>query len=342
MKIITFFIILFGFIFFYHLWKEEPEKLAIPFGLPEISWPKDNPYQQKKAKLGRLLYFDSRLSSDGTISCASCHGLSEGFTDRRIYSKGVHGQQGNRHSPSIINTAYLPFLFWDGRAKSLEDQFKGPIANPKEMTLSSNSHDAYQECHERVRKIQGYRILFKEVFGSENCTIDEIAKAVATFERTILSGNSAYDRFIAGDSSALNLEQKEGYQIFKRVGCANCHIEPLFTNGRFSNIGIGMKKKNPDLGRYEITHDEKDWGAFKVPGLREIQNTYPYMHDGSLKTLEEVVEYYDQGGIPNKNLHPLIRPLHLSEKEKKALVSFLKSLDGEGWQHIKEPVQLPR
>lgn len=312
-----------------------------PLGLPAIRWPKDNLYSKEKAELGRLLYFDKRLSADGTISCASCHNMPCGFSDCRVIAIGIDDKKGTRHSPTVINSAYQRIYFWDGRAASLEEQCKGPIGNPKEMALADSAHEAHQQCVERVKAIPGYRLLFKSTFGHDDITIDEISKAVATFERTIVSGNSPYDRYMAGDKKALSEEQIQGMRVFKKSSCDNCHAGFNFTDDRFQNIGIGMDKPEPDLGRYVITKNERDWGAFKAPTLRESANTAPYMHDGSLQTLEEVVDYYDKGGIPNKNLHPLIKPLHLTDEEKKALVSFLKSLSGEGWQHVKEPKEFP-
>lgn len=319
---------------------EEPQTLAIPLGLPEIPWPADNAYSKEKAELGRLLYFDKRLSTDGTISCATCHSIPRAFTDNKPVSIGILERNGSRNSPTVINVAYQTHLFWDGRANSLEEQAKGPIGNPKEMTLKNNVHDAHAACVEKVRSISGYCFLFKRIFG-EDCSIENIAKAIATFERSILSGDSPYDRYIAGDKSALTQEQIEGYKVFKRSACADCHFGPNFTDGRFLNIGVGMDQKKPDLGRYDITKKDKDWGAFKVPTLREVSKTYPYMHDGSIQTLEGVIDYYDKGGIPNRNLHPLMRPLHLSEKDKKALLAFLLALNGTGWQHFTEPKEFP-
>lgn len=320
---------------------EEPAVLKIPLGLPPIPWPEDNPYDEKKAELGRLLYFDKRLSTDGTISCGSCHSIPRAYTDRRKVSVGIEGKHGSRHAPTVINSAYETHLFWDGRASSLEEQAKGPIANPKEMTLIDDVHQAHLDCARRVGSIKEYQILFKEVFGKDEINIDDVAKAIASFERTILSGNSPYDKYMAGDKKAMTEEQIHGMEVFKKSGCANCHFGSTFTDGRFLNIGIGMDKPDPDLGRYNITKDMGDWGAFKVPTLREIENTYPYMHDGSLATLEEVVEYYDKGGIPNKGLSRLMKPLHLSDKDKKDLVSFMKALSGEGWQHFTEPKEFP-
>lgn len=318
-----------------------PDEIVPPLGLPPIPWPADNPYTKEKWELGRLLYFDKRLSSDGTVSCASCHHVGCGYGDCRPIAIGIDGEKGTRHSPTIINTAYDTFLFWDGRATSLEEQCKGPLANPKEMSKLKDPHEAHRECVQNVSKIAGYAPLFKKAFGTEEITLEKLTKAVATFERSVLSGNSPFDRYMKGDRTALTKEQVHGMAIFRKVDCPSCHQGFNFTRSQFQNIGIGMDKPNPDLGRYLITHDEKDWGAFKTPTLREVEHTAPYMHDGSLKTLEEVIDYYDKGGIPNKNLHSSMKPLHLTEEEKRALVSFLKALSGEGWQQIEEPKNFP-
>lgn len=309
----------------------------VPQGLVPIMWPKDNPYTPEKAELGWLLYFDKRLSFDATVSCASCHDPKYAFTDGQKFSKGIRGQLGGRSAPTVINRAYSLDQFWDGRAKSLEEQAKGPIANPLEM---GHTHDACTEC---IRAVPGYRKRFKEVFGSEKVTIDQIAQAIATFERTVLSGNSAYDKFKAGDKSALTDSQKRGMDVFfsDNARCDSCHEGFNFTNGKYANIGIGMDAPSPDLGRFVVTKKEDDKGAFKTPTLRDVARTGPYMHDGSLKTLEDVVEHYNKGGTKNPWLHPDVRPLNLTPQDKKDLVEFLKALNGEGWQQIKEPAKLP-
>ncbi len=318
------------------------EEYPIPLGLPPLPWPKDNPYTAKKAELGRILYFDKRISGDGTVSCASCHGVNRAFADENIISTGIKGRIGKRHAPTVINAAYEKLLFWDGRVDSLEHQAMGPIANYNEMSNSKEAKEAYSECCKRINLIPGYRPLFKDAFGDEKCTIEGIAQAIATFERTVLSGNSPYDRYMAGDKTAMNEEEIKGMQVFKRVGCDNCHFGPNFTDGTFRNIGVGMDAPNPDLGRYVVTKDKKDWGAFKVPTLRQVAYTYPYMHDGSHKTLDEVIEYYDIGGIKNNNLHPLMRPLNMTVEDKKALKAFMIALSGEGWQHVTEPDCFPK
>ncbi|HSQ54873.1 MAG TPA: cytochrome c peroxidase [Gemmata sp.] len=314
-----------------------PDGPKVPQGLLPIYWPKDNPYSPAKAELGWLLYFDKRLSGDGTISCATCHSPEHAFTDGKPFSTGIRGQVGGRSAPTVINRALSLEQFWDGRAKTLEDQAKGPIANPIEMDMK---HEACEEC---IGAIAGYRAKFKDVFGTEKVTIDNIAKAIATFERTVLSGNSAYDKFKAGDASALTDSQKRGMDIFfsNNARCDSCHEGVNFTNGKYANVGIGMDRPMPDLGRYVVTKQEEDRGAFKTPTLRDIARTAPYMHDGSLKTLEDVVEHYNKGGIKNKWLHQDVRPLNLKDQEKKDLVEFLKALNGEGWQHIKPPTSFP-
>lgn len=320
---------------------DNSETFQVPLGLLPIPWPDDNPYTQKKAELGRLLFFDKRLSSNGTISCASCHINDYNFTDLQPVSTGIFNHHGTRNAPTVVNTAYLSPLLWDGRAETLEEQCKGPIANLDEMTDITDTLRAHKQCEENIRSVAGYRALFKEVFGNDNCSIDDIAKAVATFERTILSGNSAYDRYIAGDKKAMTEQQIMGFEIFKKVDCNTCHSDEIFTSSGFANIGIGMDVENPDLGRYAITKVDKDYGAFRVPTLRDVALSPPYMHDGRFKTLEEVIEYYDVGGIPNKGLSHRMKPLNLSKEQKAALVSFMHALNGEGWQHIKEPDHFP-
>lgn len=308
-----------------------------PLGLPPVQWPKDNPFSVAKLELGKYLYFDKRLSADGTVSCGTCHEPKYAYTDGSAVSEGIRGQKGNRSAPTVINRAFSLAQFWDGRATSLEDQAKGPIANPIEM---GNTHEAATAA---INKIQGYHPLFAKAFGSDEIDIDRIAMAIATFERTILSGDAPYDRYKKGDKKALSAEQVRGMSVFfDKAKCDRCHENSNFTLNAYANIGIGMDKPDPDVGRYVITKDPRDWGVFKIPTLREIEHTAPYMHDGSLKTLREVVDYYDKGGNPNKNLDANIRKLNLTEQEKEDLVAFLKSLSGEGWQNIQPPTDFPQ
>jgi cytochrome c peroxidase len=321
----------------------QDETLQPPLGLPPVFWPDDNPFTPAKAELGKLLFFDKRLSSDGSVSCASCHDPAHAFTDASPNSLGIGGQRGGRSAPTVINRAYSTLQFWDGRTASLEEQAKGPIANPIEMTIHKTPDLAHSHVVSRLKAVPGYLDRFKKVFGTPEVTIDHVAQAIATFERTVLSGNSPYDRFQAGDENALTPAQKRGMTVFfKKAACDSCHLGFNFTDGSYENIGVGMDKPDPDLGRYVITHKEEDKGAFKTPTLREVEHTAPYMHDGSQKTLEEVIEHYDKGGIKNPHLNQRIKPLHLTAEEKQDLVAFLRSLSGEGWQQIKAPADLPR
>ena len=307
-----------------------------PFGLVPVVWPADNPYTPEKAELGRLLYFDSRLSADGTVSCATCHNPKFAFTDGAAVSTGIRGQKGNRSAPTVINRAYSLAQFWDGRARTLEEQAKGPMENPIEM---GNTHVGIVD---NLKKIQGYRALFAKVFGTEDFSIDHVAMAITTFERTVMSGNSAYDRYKSGQRNAMTAAQVRGMDVFfNKAKCDACHEGVNFTSNMYANLGVGADKFAPDVGRFAVTNDPKDWGTFKTPTLREVAHTAPYMHDGSLRTLEDVVQYYDKGGTPNKNLDPKIKPLHLTDQDKNDVVAFLNALSGEGWQHIHAPEKFP-
>ena len=319
---------------------EEPDS---PLGLPPVYFPEDNPYSKAKVELGRLLYFDKRLSADNTVACASCHSPKHGFTDGAAVSTGIKGQKGGRSAPTVINRAFSRRQFWDGRAFSLEDQAKGPVANPIEMTNEKDPKKAHQAIVDKLQKIHGYASQFKKVFGTNDFTMDDVAKAIATFERTVLSGNAPFDKYKNGDKKAMSVSQIRGMDIFfKKTACDSCHLGFNFTDGSYVNIGIGMDKKDPDLGRFYVSKREDDKGAFKTPTLREIEHTGPYMHDGRFKTLEEVVEHYDKGGIKNPQLDPRMKPLKLTKEEKKDLVAFLKALSGNGWQHIKPPKKFPK
>ncbi|MFN3466998.1 MAG: cytochrome-c peroxidase, partial [Candidatus Brocadiales bacterium] len=241
------------------------QKVKAPLGLPDLEVPKDNPMTPKKVALGEKLYFDKRLSLDDTVSCASCHDLRLGGGDGRPVSTGIKGQKGGRSAPPTINAAYFNVQFWDGRTPSLEEQAKGPIVNPIEMGMPSHA-----VAIEKLKDIEEYQRAFKEVFGGD-ITIDNVARAIASYERTLLSGNSPFDRYMyGGEKGALNLMAKMGLEVFRgKGGCALCHpIGPdsaLFTDNNFHNLGVGMDKPSPDLGRYNVTRQEKDKGAFKTP-----------------------------------------------------------------------------
>ncbi len=306
--------------------RESEPRPGIPLGMPPLPVPDDNPLTAETVELGKRLYFDPRLSRDGTISCATCHNPATGWTDRRRTSAGINGQLGTRNAPTIINAAYYPAQFWDGRAGSLEEQALGPIENPSEMGHSLD------EIVEELSRVPGYRQRFQSAFGSA-VTREGIGKAIAAFERTILSGNSPYDRFVAGDRSALTEAQQRGMEVFmEKADCALCHAPPTFSNGRYYNAGVGSNKPDIDPGRQAVTKRERDSGKFRVPSLREVAHTAPYFHDGSAATLEDAVAVMAVGGIDNPNLSrtfKMIRDAELNEQDRKDLVEFLKALSGE-------------
>ena len=313
---------------------QEEYQLKIPNGLRRMRVPRDNPLTEAKIKLGKQLYFDKRLSIDNTISCASCHDPQKGWSNGEATAAGVGGQRGGRSAPTIINSGYQVFQFWDGRALHLEGQALGPIENPIEMNMPLD------KLVVKLNAIDGYRSQFQDAFGTD-ATPDAIAKAIASFERTVLSGNAPYDRFKAGDKTALSEAAERGRKLFfGKANCSACHAGSNFTDGGFHNIGVGMDAENPDLGRYSQTKLEGDRGAFKTPTLREIARTAPYMHDGSLKTLEDVIDFYNKGGIKENNpqLDEEIFPLNLSDEEKADLVTFLKEgLASPDYPDIKAP-----
>ena len=313
----------------------EPELGKPPLGLKPVPVPADNPLTKEKVELGKQLYFDPRLSCDETVSCASCHDPKKGWSNGEAVATGVRSQKGGRSAPTIINAAYSDLQFWDGRADRLEGQALGPIQNPIEMDHK------IEECVIKLNKIEGYRTQFRKVFNSD-VTPENIAKAIAAFERTIISGDAPYDRFKNGTKSALSEEAQRGMKVFfGKAQCSSCHTGHSFSDFSFHNIGIGMEKEKPDLGRFDISKQIGDKGAFKTPTLREIARTGPYMHDGRFATLEEVVEYYDKGGQANPQLDEGIFPLKLTDQEKADLVKFLKEgLASESYPDI-EPPKLP-
>ncbi|MDA8130105.1 MAG: cytochrome-c peroxidase [Elusimicrobia bacterium] len=291
--------------------------------LPAVSAPTDNVQTDAKIRLGRQLYFDKRLSVDNTVSCATCHKPDTGWAHHAPTDTGVKGQVGGRNSGSIIDAAYLKFQFWDGRAGSLEEQAVGPIANPIEMG------ETLDNVVQKLNAIPGYRSQFQQVFGTD-ATADAIGKAIAAFERTIIAGPSPYDRYLQGDRRAMSASAVRGMDIFKGKGhCSACHSGPAFSDNGFHNLGVGYADgKLKDQGRYAVTKDDRDMGAFKTPGLRNVAQTWPYLHDGSEKTLEDVIELYDRGGVPNPHIDRLMLPLRLTRGEKADLLAFLNSLTG--------------
>jgi cytochrome c peroxidase len=332
----------------------DPETVALkaPLGIDQIALDKavaSEPLTKAKIELGKQLYFDGRLSKDGTISCASCHDPKHGWGDDDKFSKGVGGHLGGRHAPTVVNRVFGRLQFWDGRAGSLEDQALGPIQNPVEM---ANTLDAVVTF---LNQTEGYKKQFEAVFGGP-ATKERLAKAIASFERTVLSGASRVDldeeaeRWKKADDEDLSAEKKEIKKaalaaaakapltdserrgkalFFGKANCSLCHTGHNYTDEEFYNIGIGSQAKEPDAGRSAISKDDKDWGKFKTPTTRALVGREPYMHDGSEATLEAVVDYYDKGGTPNKNLSERIKPLHLTAEEKADLVGFLRALSGE-------------
>lgn len=318
----------------------EPVTLPTIQGLedPNTYVPADNPLTKEKIELGRAIFFDKRMSKDNTIACASCHMAKKGFGDGMPVSTGIKGQKGGRSAPVSFNRVYSKAQFWDGRAATLEDQSIGPFTNPIEHGFAN--HD---EMVAKMKKMPGYRKLFQEVFGGE-ITIQDVGRAVASFQRTVLSGNSAVDKYdIGGDQNALSDSAKRGLELFRgKARCTRCHSGFNFTDEKFHNLGIGWDDNKVDLGRYMETKNPEDIGAFKTPTLREIARTAPYMHDGRFKSLEEVVKFYNQGGVKNPHQDNTIIPLEMTDEEQQDLVAMLKSLNGEGWQHVAPPKSYPK
>ncbi len=336
-----------------------PLTVKLPPGLDagsaNIFIPKDNPMTKAKVELGRQLYFDERLSSDNTISCASCHDPAQGWGAETKFGIGVVGQQGGRNSPVSYNRILSKAQFWDGRAATLEEQAVGPIANPIEM---GNTHEASLVT---IKKIPGYVKQFEKIFA-DGIMIDNVGKAIATFERAIVTGPMPYDSYaalasfektFADDLEYLDEEPelKEKYDALKaatqktpmsesaqrgmvlfsgKANCAACHAGANFTDEQYHNLGVGMDAETPDLGRSEISGDKKDTGAFKTPTLRNVVFSPPYMHDGSQSSLEEVIDWYDKGGHKNEFLSDKMKVLKLTDQEKADLLAFMiEGLTGE-------------
>jgi cytochrome c peroxidase len=337
-----------------------PLGFQLPPGVLEPLVPTDNPLTEEKAELGKKLYFDARLSSDGTVACASCHAPQSGFADPRgaPTSAGVGGKLGTRNAPTSMNAAFLGTQFWDGRAATLEEQALLPIVNPIEMALPDLA-----ALEQKLAALPEYAPLFEAAFGDRAIRAQRVGQAIASFERTLLSVQAPIDRFLAGDATAISESAKRGWELFNgKARCNNCHGHvdsfPLFTDDLFHNIGVGVKQVDfevvsrraaaavegdPEaidrlalqdadasaLGRFLVTKQRKDIGAFKTSQLRNVAKTAPYMHDGSEKTLRDVIEFYDRGGEPNGFLDGGMRPLSLSEQEKADLVALLETFTSD-------------
>jgi cytochrome c peroxidase len=293
--------------------------------LPEVPMPKENISTPARVELGKVLFFDPRISGAGAMSCASCHEPSLGWADGRktsIVGSDVMG----RASPTIVNLGYNTLYTWDGRKKNLEEHAVGPHRH-----LSTPD---FKAAAEKISKISGYQAMFASAYPGEPIEVETIAKAMAAFQRTVVSNDSPFDRWLGGDTKALTPEQYRGYKVFSDSGkgnCAACHKGPNFTDNGFHNIGL----KTADQGRFAFVKVAAMKGAFKTPTLREIEMTAPYFHDGSASTLREVVDYYDKGGVDRSNVSADIKPLNLSEQDKTDLVAFLRSLTGKTTQVIR-------
>ncbi len=281
--------------------------------LPPGWIPADNPLTPAKVELGRRLFFDPRLSRGERLSCASCHKPAFGWADPRSFSVGVDGVSGTRNAPSVLNRGLARLQFRDGRAASLEAQALGPIGNPIEMGSSPEA-----AC-ESLNRDPEMRERFVASFGGP-ATPERLAKALASYERTLLAGGAPVD---GTDPAGMSPAARRGQRIFQRSACQRCHQGPTFSDEAYHNLGVGMSVPSPDLGRFGVTGRDVDRGAFRTPSLRNVSVTAPYMHDGSLESLEEVVEFYDRGGNPNPWLSPLVGPLGLTPAEKADLVAFL-------------------
>lgn len=315
-------------------------------GLPAVIPPADNPTTPAKVALGRKLFFDKRLSSDNSISCATCHDPGYGFADPHPVSIGVKARQGERNSPTLLNVAFVSSLMWDGRATSLEEQSLIPFRSSVEFDL------APEQAVAKLRR-QGYSELFQRVFG-EDVTAGNLAKALAAYQRTLLAGNSPFDRYLfQKDKNAISPEAQHGFAVFLAAKCDSCHLimteglHPFalkyvdFTDGKFHNLGVDAAKKNPDPGLYAISNNPEDFGRFRTPTLRNVALTAPYFHDGSAATLADVIEFYDKGGIPNRNLDPALVPLKLSPQDKQDLVRFLESLTSSAAAELSRETDSP-
>lgn len=345
-------------------WARPPyaENSPLPLGIPADVWayfiPRSNPVTPEKVELGRQLFFDPRLSADGTISCATCHDPARAFTDGKPLAVGIGGRVGKRHTPSLLNAMFHAGQLWDGRASSLEAQALLPLTHPDEMGNTS-----LEDVVARLRGVPEYVRQFREVFGS-NVTSEGIARALAAYERTLVAGNSAFDRFMAGETNALSEAARRGLALFRgKARCTACHpvntAFPFFTDQLYHNTGVAVNnpaflplverlrrrldqpispadlkalEEEPgglSLGRFLVTGHPLDIGAFKTPSLRNVELTAPYFHDGSAATLADVIRFYLQGGRENPYRDWDLHPISLTESEQRDLIEFLKSLTSE-------------
>ena len=319
----------------------KPVQIKAPLGLPPVPIPPDNPPTAETIALGRRLYYDPILSVDNTVSCATCHSPQFGFADPKPVSEGVGKKTGTRNSPPVVNAAYFNVQFWDGRSPSLEKQAEGPVANSVEMA------NTLATVEQRLNADPSYREDFAKAWGPKPITYEMVEKSIAAFERTVISGNSPFDRWKYGhDDKAVDDSVKRGFVVFtskKKGDCAACHTVgdkyALFTDNQFHNVGVGVDMGQfTDVGLYAITHNDADKAKFKTPSLRNIVQTAPYMSDGSLKNLKQVIDFYIGAGNSNPNLDKEIHVLDfLSGQERADLQAFLNSLTGEMAPNVGPP-----
>jgi cytochrome c peroxidase len=306
--------------------------IRLPLGLQEQAAyiAEDNPLTTEKIALGKQLFWDKRWSRNGTVACVSCHDPGHGWADPRRVSLRFDGTPTPRHSPTLVNRLFSDVQQWAGTRRSLEDQA---------MKASDQSPDLLVK---NLGPIAGYEEQFRKVYGT-GVTPEGVGKAIAAYERTILSGNAPYDRFRAGDANALSPAARRGLTLFEgKAKCATCHVGFNFTDESYHNLGVGMDREKPDLGRFTVTKREEHHGAFKTPTLRDVAKRPPYMHDGSVASLAEVVALYNRGGVPNPWLSGEIKPLGLSAAEQADLVVFMEALTGEVAAAVSSPPELPK
>lgn len=306
---------------------------ATPQPLPELKVPADDPLTPEKVALGKQLFFDKRLSKDGSAACLSCHLPEKGWTDGKALSTKVDGKTNTRHSPTLFNVGYNDLWYWDGRAETLAKQveaaWKGQMsADPAAVAAT-------------IGKIPGYTVQFRTIYGHD-ATPADIVQALASFVRTLRTGDSPWDRYEKGDKKAVGEDAVRGFELFRnKAGCAGCHAPPMYTDNGFHDVGIGFDKPEPDVGRGKISKNEKENGAFKTPTLRSVTTHAPYFHDGRAATIEEAVDYMLSGGIKDKNpnLDAKMKAVKLSAKERADLLAFVKALEAPA--HAFEAPKLP-
>ena len=348
--------------------------IRMPLGIPLDLWtyfvPNSNPLTAAKVELGRKLFFDPRLSADGKVSCASCHDPKRAFTDGKAVAEGIGGRIGTRNSPTLLNSMFSTGQFWDGRADTLEEQARMPLTNPDEM-----GNRSLDEALAKIAEVPEYVSAFQQAFGGP-VTIDRFGKAIAAFERTLISADSPLDRYVAGDLNALNDSARNGLILFRtRARCGVCHVFnqnfaafatfPFFTDGNYRNTGVAANfsgfeelalraraaarersgesfaalskhERAGELGRFVTTGNILDIGAFRTPSLRNVELTAPYFHDGSAATLDDVVRFYVQGGKKNPNRDWQLEPVALTESEQQDLIAFLKALTSDDARRMVE------